>query len=301
MGSALVLVCSLLFAGYLARRLGRFPDNAAEVLNRFVIDICVPATVLRLVPKMSVSPTLGVLIVVPWAMAGLAYLTARLAQRLLALDESNTTALFLATALANTSFLGFPLCSGLLGESSLPFAAVYDQLGSFLILSSVAPLALGRVSGGAGVTPRELARRVLLFPPFLSLLIALLIALLPLPQPAAVEAVLTAAAAPLVPLAMFAVGLKLRFSPPRPKRVFVLGLGLKLLVFPGIAWGLARALGAQGLVFQVAVLETAMPTMITAGALMMAYGVAGELAAALVSWGLMLSLLTVPAWSLLVR
>src|SRR6185369_12213613 len=280
MGSALFLVCSLLFAGYLTRRLGRLPDNAAEVLNRFVIDICVPATVLRLVPKMSVSPALAVLIVVPWAMAGLAYLSARLAQRLLALDESNTTALFLATALANTSFLGFPLCSGLLGESSLPFAAVYDQLGSFLILSTVAPLALGKVSGGARATPSELARRVLFFPPF----IALLVALLPLPHPAALEPVLTAAAAPLVPLAMFA-----------------LGLGLKLLLFPCIGWALARGLGAQGMLFKVAVLESAMPTMITAGALMMAHGVAIELAAAFVSWGLLLSLITVPVWSLLVR
>jgi malate permease and related proteins len=297
MGSALFLVCSLLFAGYLARRLGRLPDNAAEVLNRFVIDICVPATVLRLVPKMTVSPALAILVVVPWAIAGLAYLTSRLAQRLLALDRNSTTALFLATALGNTSFLGFPLCGGLLGESSIPLAVVYDQLGSFLLLSTVAPLALANVSGGTRASWGELARRVLFFPPFL----ALLVALLPLPRPAVLEPVLVAAAAPLLPLAMFAVGLKLRFFPPRPKRAFALGLGLKLLVFPGIAWGLARALGAQGLVLEVAVLETAMPTMITAGALLMASGVASELAAAFVSWGLILSLLTVPVWSLLIR
>ena len=74
MGSALFLVCSLLFAGYVVRRLNRLPENAAEVLNRFVIDICVPATVLRLVPKMTVSPSLAVLVIVPWLMVGLAYL-----------------------------------------------------------------------------------------------------------------------------------------------------------------------------------------------------------------------------------
>jgi predicted permease len=297
MGPALFLVCSLLFAGYIVRRLERLPENAAEVLNRFVIDICVPATVLRLVPKMTVSASLAVLVIVPWVMVGLAYLCSRVAQRFFALDQSSSTALFLATGLGNTSFLGFPLCSGLLGESSLPFAAVYDQLGSFLILSTVAPLALGKVSGGARATPRELARRVLLFPPF----IALIVALLPLPHPAALEPVLTAAAAPLVPLAMFAVGLKLRFTPPRPVRVFALGLCLKLLLFPCIGWALSRALGAEGMLFKVAVLESAMPTMITAGALMMAHGVAIELAAAFVSWGLLLSLITVPVWSLLVR
>lgn len=297
MASALFLVCSLLLAGYVARRLNRLPENAAEVLNRFVIDICVPATVLRLVPKMTVSPALAVLVIVPWVMAGFAYLSTRFAQRAFELDQTNSTALFLATALGNTSFLGFPLCSGLLGEASLPFAAVYDQLGSFLLLSTVAPLALAKVSGGARATPSELARRVLLFPPF----IALIVALLPLPHPPALEPVLSAASAPLVPLAMFAVGLKLRFTPPRPARVFALGLGLKLFLFPCIGWALARALGAQGMVLKVAVLESAMPTMITAGALMMAYGVAIDLAAAFVSWGLILSLITVPVWSLLVR
>jgi predicted permease len=233
--------------------------------------------------------------VVPWLMAGLAYVTTRVARRFLVLDPSHATALFLCTALGNTSFLGFPLCGALLGEASIPLAAVYDQLGSFLLLSLVAPLVLAKVSAGQRATAKELARRVLLFPPF----VALLLALVPLPRPAALEPVLSAAAAPLVPLAMFAVGLKLRFSPPRPARVFTLGLTLKLVVFPSLAWLVARLLGAQGLMLKVAVLETAMPTMITAGALLMAYGVASELSAAFVSWGLILSLLSVPAWSLL--
>lgn len=297
MASALFLVCALLFAGYVARRLRRLPDNAADVLNRFIIDICVPATILRLVPTLHLSASLGVLVLVPWLMAGLAYVAALAARRLLGLDQRDATALFLATALGNTSFLGFPLCGALLGERAIPLAAVYDQLGSFLLLSVVAPLALAKVSAGKRATPAELLRRVLLFPPF----VALLLAVLPLPRPAALEPVLAAASAPLVPLAMFAVGLKLRFSPPRPARAFVWGLVSKLLVFPAVAWLVARALGARGLVLEVAVLETAMPTMITAGALLMAYDIASELAAAFVSWGLILSLLSVPAWSLLIH
>lgn len=297
MASALFLVCALLVAGYAAKRFRRLPDNAAEVLNRFIIDICVPATILRLVPKLTLSPALGVLVVVPWLMAGLAYVASRLARRLMALDAQSTTALFLATALGNTSFLGFPLCGALLGEDSIPLAAVYDQLGSFLLLSIVAPVALAKVSAGQRATLREVARRVLLFPPFM----ALVVALLPLPRPAALDPVLAAAAAPLVPLAMFAVGFKLRFTPPRPVRAFTLGLALKLLIFPALGWLVARALGAQGLVLQVAVLETAMPTMITAGALLVAYDVASDLAAAFVSWGLILALVSVPAWAWLLH
>ena len=297
MVAALFTVLSLLAAGYLLRRLGRLPDNAAHVLNRIIVDLCVPATILRLVPKLSLSPGLAALVIIPWAMAGVAYLVVRAASRPLGLDATQRTALFLATALGNTSFLGFPLVGALLGERAIPLAAVYDQLGSFLLLGTVAPLALAGVTAGPRPRPREVARRLLTFPP----LLALFLALLPLPRPAFLEPLLVAAASPLVPLAMIAVGLKLRLTPPRPARVFVVGLVLKLLLLPCAAWLLARALGAPPLVTKVAVLETAMPTMITAGALMMAQGIASDLCAAFVGWGIVISLVTVPAWSLALR
>lgn len=293
MALALLTVLSMLLVGYLLRRLGRLPDNAADVLNRFVIDICLPATILRLVPKLSLGAGVAPLVVLPWAMAGLSYVLVRLLARPLGLDATTRTALFLATALGNTSFLGFPLCNALLGDRSIPLAAVYDQFGSFLMLSTIAPLALGAVTGDERPKPRELARKVLGFPPFL----ALVVALLPLPHPAFLDPLLAVAATPLIPVAMVAVGFKIRLTPPRPKRVLIAGLVLKLLVLPAAAWAVAKALGAPPLVLQVAVLETAMPTMVTAGALLMAHGVATELAAAFVGWGLVIALVTVPAWS----
>jgi predicted permease len=295
--SALSIAVALLLVGYLLRKSGRMPENAAETLNRFVIDICVPAAILRLVPTLTFTPSLAVLVIVPWAMAGLAYVAARLATRWLGLDRTTSTALFLVTALGNTSFLGFPLCSALLGERALPLAAVYDQLGSFLLLGTVAPVALARVSAGERPSPAAIARRVLTFPP----LVALIVAVLPVPRPALLEPLLATASAPLVPVAMVAVGLKLRLTPPRPLRVLALGLTLKLAVLPAAALGLAHALGAPLLVKQVATLESAMPTMVSAGALMMAYGVASELAAAFVGWGLLIALGTVPLWAALLR
>jgi malate permease and related proteins len=301
MTSALVLVCFMFFAGYLARRFERLPENTADVLNRFVIDVCVPATILRLVPGLALGTQLALLAFTPWFIAALAWLVARATQNILRLDRSQTTALFLATSLGNTSFLGFPLCQALLGEGSVPLAAVYDQLGSFLLLGTVAPVALARVTAETSPALMALMGRVLRFPPLLALLFALLLGAMRAPRWPWLESLLAGAAAPLVPLAMFAVGFKLRFVPPRPMRVFVLGLILKLVLFPLVAWGLSRAFNAPRLLLQVNVLETAMPTMITAGALMMAHGVASELAAAFVGWGLLLSLISVPAWAALLR
>jgi len=297
MAPELVLVLALLFGGYLARRLSRFPDGASDTLNRFVIDLCVPAVVLRLVPQLEFEWRLLALVAIPWLLAAVGYAITRLAARWLHLDRATEAVLFLCTALGNTSFLGFPLCSALLGDQSLPYAAVYDQLGSFLLLSIVVPVVVARAGGGGTPTWLETLRRVLTFPPF----IALILALLPWARPAFLDPVLKLIAAALVPVALFAVGLRLRITPPRELSAFVLGLGVKLGLLPALAWGIALLFAPPQAVFEVAVLESAMPAMISAGAIAMAAGLAPELAAALVGWGVLVSLLTVPAWAALLR
>jgi len=67
-------------------------------------------------------------------------------------------------------------------------------------------------------------------------------------------------------------------------------------VMPALALPLSWWLGLRGLALQANVLESAMPTMITAAALAIAHGLAPRLAAALVGYGIVLSLLTLPAW-----
>jgi predicted permease len=298
MAPELLLVLIALGFGYLSRKLGRFPENASDVLNRFVIDVCLPATILRLVPALRMRWDLLLLIVTPWLLLGVAWLCTRMLGYALALDRKTQAALLLCTALGNTSFLGFPLVGALLGEPAVSLAAVYDQLGSFLALCSVAPIIVARASGGAELSAGATAKRVLSFPPF----IALLVGLLPLPgHPAWLDSVLLALSRALIPVAMFAVGLRLRITPPAQRAAFFAALSLKLVLLPALALGLAVLSGASHAVRDVVVLESAMPAMITAGALAMAADVAPELAAALVGWGILLAQFTVPAWAWLLR
>ncbi|KAF1013349.1 MAG: hypothetical protein GAK31_03498 [Stenotrophomonas maltophilia] len=79
-------------------------------------------------------------------------------------------------------------------------------------------------------------------------------------------------------------------------RPLAVGLLLKLVVLPALALPLSWALGLQGLMLKANVLESAMPTMITAAALAISHRLAPRLAAALVGYGIVLSLLTLPAW-----
>ena len=71
---------------------------------------------------------------------------------------------------------------------------------------------------------------------------------------------------------------------------------VRWIVLPLVAWAIARGLGASQELTRVAVFESAVPPMITAGALAMMAGLAPDLAAALVGYGVLLGLVTLPAW-----
>lgn len=291
------LVWAMLLLGYAAARARAFPENAADSLNAFVIYVSLPAVILRLVPRLSFHSDLAVLVLVPWTLLALSVPLVLGVSRLLGFRQGTVAALLLAAPLGNTSFLGFPLISALLGENALGLAALYDQLGSFLTLATYGLVVVARYSAAEGATMAAIFRKLTTFPPFL----ALVVALLPLPHPAALDEVLELVGATLTPLAMFAVGLRGKLRPPPERAALALGLTVKMFVAPAVAWGLCRALGASGNVLRVAVLEAGMPPMISASALSMLYGFAPELSAALVSYGMVLSMMTAPALSVLLR
>jgi predicted permease len=290
MDAAFALILASLALGWALSALGVIASGSADAFNRFVIYVCLPAVVVRLVPKLAWQPGLAILAVTPWVLVAVGMGLVTGLARLFSWRRDVLAALLLCVPLGNTSFLGFPLVGALLGPGAVRYAVLYDQLGSFLILSTYGLLVVARFSGDGQPTIRSTLTRVVQFPPF----IALCLGLLPFSHPALLDAVLERLGDTLVPVAMFAVGLKLSFRPPKEKLALVVGLGAKMVLAPLVAVAVARVLGASGLAARVAVLESGMPPMITAGALATLAGFAPELAAALVGYGVLLSLVTLP-------
>jgi malate permease and related proteins len=292
---AFLLILVMLVVGMLAARSGVFANNAAEVLNRFVLYVCLPAAVLKFAPRLQFDLSLLGLIAVPWIVLLVSAAAVHALARLLRFSEGERAVLLLCVPLGNTSFLGYPLVQAMLGDAALPHAVVYDQFGSFLILSSWGLWVLARYGGDAPPRLRDIGLRVLRFPPFLALLLAL--SVMPAEPPAPIAALLSRLADALLPVVAMAVGLSVRLRLPREELApLASGLVLKLLLMPALAWLLLPVLGLAGVQAQTAVLETAMPPMITAGALAISHGLAPRLAAALVGYGIVLSLISLPLW-----
>src|SRR6185312_7808371 len=117
-------------------------------------------------------PSLVAVVLVPWVLLAVFAALVTIASRLFRLSRGVTGALLLCIPLGNTSFLGFPMVSALLGPDYVRYAVLYDQLGSFLILSTYGLFVVARYSGDTEPTPRAMALRVVKFPPFIALLVA---------------------------------------------------------------------------------------------------------------------------------
>jgi predicted permease len=99
----------------------------------------------------------------------------------------------------------------------------------------------------------------------------------------------------MLPLVMLAVGMSIRLRLPRRElKPLALGVVLRLVVMPLIALPISYAFGLRGELFQVNMLESAMPTMITAAALAISHNLAPRLCAALTGYSIVLSMLTLP-------
>jgi len=293
-----VVTISCLLTGIFIKKIRDFPDNTGNVLNLFVIYISLPALILLKIPDLVFSKNLLVPALLPWIMLFLSFLAIISLSKILNWDRPTTGCLLLVIPLGNTSFLGIPMVRAFFSEQAIPYAVIYDQLGSFLALATYGSVILAFYSSGQE-TPnfKRILIKIISFPPFIAMTIAFFLAFVLnlAPYPPIFLNLLNILAATLVPIIMIAVGFQLTFK--LNKQVLSqlsIGLSIKLVAAPIVALLLCSIANLEGLVVKVAIFEAAMPPMISAGALAIMANLAPKLAAAVVGIGIILSFISLP-------
>lgn len=294
-----LLVAASLVAGVLLQRTAIDAGRWVAGLNRYIITLALPALILSNVPGMQFRPDALFPMLVPWLLAALSFVSAFILGRLLGWRLDLTVAVALLGGLGNTAFFGLPLVHLVLGEEALSIAVIYDQLGSFLVLALVATTAIALLSGDAeSVGPRQLLWRVISFPPFLSLILALLLPASILP--AALTLVFDLLAASILPLAMLIVGLQLSIRVAREQLAPLVHLALwKLLLMPPLVLWLGHVLDVDAPVLQPTLLQSAMPPMVTPAIMLVAAGIVPGFVATALGLLTLLSFVSVPMWIML--
>ena len=296
----LILLILCFVAGMLLHRFRRLPENAHVTLNNFIIYVSLPALTLLYIHDLKINGNVALMAAMAWIFFALAAVFFWLVGRWLNWSRSTTGAMMLMGGLGNTSFFGLPMIEAFYGHENVGSGIIVDQLGSFLVLSICGIIVAGVYSTGRPTTG-EIVRRIVLFPPFIALVLALL--LIPVDYPEWLTVILKRMGDTLAPLALLAVGFQLRLGHLRGNgRNLALGLAFKLVLAPLVLYLLyVPLLGAHGQAIQVTLFESAMPPMITAAILATEHDLDPPLATLMVAVGLVFSFVTMTAWWWLMR
>ena len=283
-----------LLSGYLAQRWLSESSRVqwADRLNRFVIYVSLPSLVFVYMIDITLDGRFLLPIASAWGLFALSAVLILLLSRWLKWSRSLTGALLMTVPYGNTSFLGIPFTRAFFGEAGVPVAIVYDQLGSFLILSTAGIITLSLYSDEQA-TLRRIVTRIITFPAFIALVLSLLSD--PTWPPTGLMQILHLLAATLTPAALLAIGLhlKLRLESGH-KTPFAFGLLIKLVLAPLVLFILFRLLGLHTLTAQVSIFEAAMGPMISSAMLAMMAGLEQRFVASLLGYGIVMSFGTLP-------
>lgn len=293
MNTALALLpdFALILLGFALRRWMALGDHFWTGLEKLVYFVLFPALLFNAITKTPLSfaavPLIGTGAA---AMAG-AMLLALLARPLLPLTPISFASQF-QCAFRFNSYIGLAVAAKLHGAAGI--AAMGLLAGGMVPFANIAAVWMLARHGTTSVW-RELAKN----PLFLATFVALLWNLGGLGVPAPLGAFLGRLAEAAIALGLLAVGaaLKLRGTLGESGRgAAAYFLSVKLLAMPLIALATARAIGLEGIHFDIALMFAALPTASSAYILAQRMGGDGARVAWLISASTLLGMLTLPLW-----
>ncbi len=283
--------------GVALRVSGLMTAEDSRPLNTLLIWVALPALVFTTVQPARVASDLAMLPVLAWvtslASIGLAWLLARAFR----LTGPAAGAFILVAAFGNTAYIGYPVASAMLGDAGLVRAIFYDLFGNTAAIITVGALIAGHY-GEHDVKVNPL-RELVTFPPFIALVVALLMRSVAVPE--AVSTWLVALGKLVVPMIMVSVGLSLR---PRAMQEHLGKLGViaavKLLLMPLFVFGLSALLLHDTASTRIAVMEAGVPTMMLTLVFGMKYRLDIDLIASAILVTVVGAIVTIPLLQMLV-
>lgn len=279
----------------------RFPTHIYKSLNKIVIYLCLPAITLYHIPKIRWSNELLFPIGAGWISFFLAFVFFHFLGRRLGWSNKLIGCLVLTAGLSNSSFLGYPIVEALFGKKGLETAVLVDQPGTFVVVSTLGVFVAAFYSKG-NPDFKSISKKILLFPPFLTFVVACLMNVFEYNLDLKIQSVLLMLGSLVTPLALFSVGLQLTFDRKSKHWKFLyLGLFFRLILTPLLIFILYVFIFNQhSEAIKITIIEIAMAPMITGAILASTYGLKPKLSSMMIGFGIPISFVTLAIWYFIV-
>lgn len=300
MASLITLAVSLLI-GVGLQRVKTIPDNAHSTLGSLILYVPMPAVCLLTLPELEWNISLIGLASVTWIIFFGAFFLYPYLGKKYSWDKELIGCLILTSGFCNSAFIGFPVIDALFGADALKHAIFLDQSGTFLIVSTFGIWLAITYSSGK-MRKRILFKKIVLFPPFIAFIFAILAGFTGWKAEGVLREVLKNLAALLTPMALIAVGLQLKWSDVREQlRFLTLGLTYKLFIAPLVIFLIYYSMNTPKNILEIAVMEAAMAPMVTSSILAASHNLRPKLAGMMVGVGVPLSFITLGFWYYLLK
>jgi predicted permease len=290
-----ILIGLCIIAGILFRKNKVLPKDAHKGINAWIIYLALPAVSFKYLPHIAFTKELLLPALAPVCVWVLGWLYITFYQKLNpTMSRATAGGLKLTSSLSNTSFIGFPLILAYFSENEIAIAIICDQI-TFTLLSTIGIIVAIRSSQTQKLSMQLVAKKVFTFPPLIGCVLALT-----LPRfvdISALDPLFDKLAGTVGPLALFSIGLQLKFGGwfSELKQISV-ALLYKLILAPLAVSVIVILIGMTGTMAKITIFEMAMPTLLTSGVIADQYNLNPKVANLVIGIGIVLSFITTGIW-----
>ncbi|CAA7193642.1 AEC family transporter [Chryseobacterium potabilaquae] len=257
-----VLIAVCIIAGMVFKSTKSIHPDAHKGINTWILYVALPAVSFKYLPKVHWTMEMLFPIVATFLISIFCFFFMMFYSKSKGYTRRSRSTLELTSGYSNTSFIGFPLISAFYGESLLSIAIICDQ-SMFFALSTLGIIAAVKGGSRSGkVSAKFILKRLITFPPLVGCIAALILS--QFIDFTLAEPFFDKLAATVSPLALFSVGLQLKFNGWK-KLIPQMSTSMvyKLILAPAMVLVLAIILGVKGDVAKITIFEAAMPTVVT--------------------------------------
>lgn len=290
-----VLIAVCIIAGMVFKATKSIHPDAHKGINTWILYLALPAVSFKYLPKVKWTAEMLFPIAATFLVAVFCFFFMMFYSKSKGYSRRSRSTLELTSGYSNTSFIGFPLISAFYGESLLSIAIICDQT-MFLALSTLGIIAAVKGGSRSGkVSATFILKRLITFPPLIGCISALILS--QFIDFSSAEPFFDKLAATVSPLALFSVGLQLKFNGWK-KLIPQMSASMlyKLILAPAMVLGLALLLNIKGDVAKITIFEAAMPTVVTSSIIAEQFRLNTKLTNLIIGFSIIVGFLTSAVW-----
>ncbi|RNA62769.1 AEC family transporter [Chryseobacterium nematophagum] len=290
-----VLIAVCIIAGMVFKSTKSIHPDAHKGINTWILYVALPAVSFKYLPKVHWTMEMLFPIVATFLISIFCFFFMMFYSKSKGYSRRSRSTLELTSGYSNTSFIGFPLISAFYGESLLSIAIICDQ-SMFFALSTLGIIAAVKGGSRSGkVSAKFILKRLITFPPLVGCITALILS--QFIDFTLAEPFFDKLAATVSPLALFSVGLQLKFNGWK-KLIPQMSTSMlyKLILAPAMVLALAIVLGVKGDVAKITIFEAAMPTVVTSSIIAEQFRLNTKLTNLIIGFSIIMGFFTSAVW-----